>query len=233
MSNNEIVRIKKAYAKREKSGKTKLYSLLNKSALYLYHQREKAILETLASQGIENLSDKKILDVGCGVGGVLRDFVKYGTDPSNCFGIDLLPDRIEKAKKLSPNMHFICGNAEKLPYGDKEFDLILTFTVFSSILDNTMKQNIAKEMLRVLKPEGIILWYDYFRDNPKNPDVRGVKKKEIYELFPNCSIYLKRVTLAPPIARLIAPRSFLLCYLLEKIPLLRTHYLGVIRKKND
>jgi ubiquinone/menaquinone biosynthesis C-methylase UbiE len=94
-----------------------------------------------------------------------------------------------------------------------------------------MKQRIAKEMLRVLKPLGIILWYDFHMNNPRNPDVRGVKKKEIYELFPDCDIRLKRVTLAPPLARAIAPYSWLACYILEKIPLLRTHYLGVIRKR--
>jgi len=55
-------------------------------------------------------------------------------------------------------------------------------------------------------------------NNPKNPDVRGVKKREIYKLFQNCNIVLKRITLALPLARLIAPWSFPLCYLLEKFP---------------
>jgi hypothetical protein len=67
-------------------------------------------------------------------------------------------------------------------------------------------------------------------NNPKNPDVRGVKKKEIYEHFPDSEIYLKRITLAPPLTRIIAPYSWLVCYLLEKIKFLNTHYLGVIRK---
>ena len=48
-------------------------------------------------------------------------------------------------------------------------------TVFSSTLDRRMRQNIAREMLRVLKPEGIVLWYDYHVNNSRNPDVRGVK----------------------------------------------------------
>lgn len=93
-----------------------------------------------------------------------------------------------------------------------------------------MKANIAKEMLRVLKPEGIILWYDYYISKPTNPDVKGVGKKEIKRLFPNCSFHFKQAILAPPLARVIAPYSPLLCYLLEKIPFLCTHYLAVIRK---
>ncbi|MDI6792500.1 MAG: hypothetical protein QME81_06490 [bacterium] len=47
-----------------------------------------------------------------------------------------------------------------------------------------MRQRIASEMLRVLKPDGI-LWYDFHMDNPKNTDVKGVKKKEVKQLFPN------------------------------------------------
>ena len=34
----------------------------------------------------------------------------------------------------------------------------------------------------------------------------------------------------PPLARVLAPYSYLACYLLEKFPLLCTHYLGAIRK---
>ncbi|MEZ4529091.1 MAG: hypothetical protein R2941_24530 [Desulfobacterales bacterium] len=68
-------------------------------------------------------------------------------------------------------------------------------------------------------------------NNPKNPDVRGVKAEEIYELFPDCQITLTRTTLAPPLARAIAPYSTLLCQILEKIPLLCTHYMGIIRRE--
>lgn len=93
-----------------------------------------------------------------------------------------------------------------------------------------MKQNIAKEMLRVLKPNGIILWYDYFISKPTNPDTRGVRRKEIEGLFPNCTFDFHRINLAPPITRLIALRSFLLCYMLELIPWLRTHYIVAIKK---
>jgi hypothetical protein len=94
-----------------------------------------------------------------------------------------------------------------------------------------MKENIASEMLRVLKADGTIIWYDYYVNNPWNPDVRGVKKKEIQELFPNCVLSLKRVTLAPPIVRILGPFSTLLCLILDKVPLLRSHYLGMIRRK--
>ena len=69
-------------------------------------------------------------------------------------------------------------------------------------------------------------------NNPNNQEVLGVKKKEIYELFPNCEIFLNSITLAPPITRLIAPYSYLACYLLKKLKIFNTHYVGIIKKRH-
>jgi ubiquinone/menaquinone biosynthesis C-methylase UbiE len=170
--------------------------------------------------------------VGCGSGGVLRNFIKYGATPENLYGMDLLTDRIEIAKKTSPNINFKCGNAGKMSYVDNSFDIVLFFTVFTSIFDPNMKKQLAFEALRVIKPNGFILYYDYKFNNPKNSDVKGVSKKEIVSLFPNCTFNFTLTTLAPPLARTIAPYSWLLCYLLEKIPILRTHYLVTIQKNS-
>lgn len=106
----------------------------------------------------------------------------------------------------------------------------MQFTVFTSILDESIKKNIATEMLRVVKTQGIIIWYDYYVNNPKNHDVKKVRKEEIYNLFSNCEIHLKRITLAPSLARAIAPCSMLTCYFLEKLIIFNTHYLGIIKK---
>ena len=191
---------------------------------------DRATIDALRESGFEDLKEKRILDVGCGTGGVLRDLVKYGAKPEHCCGIDLLADRIDAARSLSPNMSFYCGNAESLHHESGYFDIIISFTLFTSILDQAMKINVAREMLRVLKSGGIVLWYDYHINNPWNPDTRGLAKSEIVQLFSGCDIVLERTTLAPPVARAIAPRSFLACFFLEKIKLFDTHYIGYIRK---
>jgi hypothetical protein len=68
-------------------------------------------------------------------------------------------------------------------------------------------------------------------DNPKNQDVRGIKSSEIHELFPEFSIDLWRITLAPPLARKIPKPMLPFLYpLLSAIPILRTHYLGLFLK---
>jgi ubiquinone/menaquinone biosynthesis C-methylase UbiE len=157
----------------------------------------------------------------------------YGALPENLYGIDLLEDKIAEAQRLQPNLNLTWGNAEQLPYQDAFFDIVLQFTVFTSILDAAMTKNLAREMLRVLKPKGIIVWYDFFVGNPSNPDVRGVGRREIRRLFPRCGTLMSRVTLAMPLARAVDPRSALLAYLLQGIPLLCTHYLGVIQPSSS
>lgn len=105
--------------------------------------------------------------------------------------------------------------------------------MFSSILDPRMKQRIAQEILRVLRVGGAILWLDFFFNNPNNPDVRGVGRKEIRSLFPDCIAEVRRVNLAPPLVRLLAPRSWLLCDFLSGLAFLDTHYLGLFRMKHE
>jgi ubiquinone/menaquinone biosynthesis C-methylase UbiE len=121
----------------------------------------------------------------------------------------------------------------RLDYQNETFDLVLQSTVFTSVLDIRMKTQIAGEMCRVLRPNGLIFWYDYHMDNPRNPDVKGVKLREIKALFSNCEVRMKRITLAPPITRAIAPYSWLGCFVLSKVPWLCSHYIGVIRKQHQ
>ena len=226
----EEARIRTAYAKREEADAR--YSWFSAGYQFMVQQRERRLLALLRRYDCKNLAAKKILDVGCGTGQWLDDFIKWGAWPENITGIDLLPDRVTRARRLcSPAVRIQCASAAELPFSDARFDLVLQATVFTSILDPDLKRRVANEMMRVVKPEGLILWYDYHVNNPWNHDVRGVKRQEIAQLFPGCRIELERITLLPPLARVLARYSYLGCYLLEKLPPLCTHYLGVIRKR--
>jgi ubiquinone/menaquinone biosynthesis C-methylase UbiE len=192
---------------------------------------ERRLLDALKRHAMTPLTAKHILEIGCGNGHWLREFIKWGATPENLAGIDLLAERIAQACRLSPpGINLRRGNAEELDFADRSFDIVLQATVFTSILDRALKKKIATEMLRVLKPNGVVLWYDFRVDNPRNPDVRGIAKAEIDELFSGCQITLERITLAPPLLRALAPYSWLGSYLLSAVPWACSHYLGTIRK---
>jgi ubiquinone/menaquinone biosynthesis C-methylase UbiE len=225
----EEARIRAAYAKREKDDAR--YSWFNPAYQLMIRECERRILARLKQIGFADLQSKSVLEIGCGRGYWLREFVKWGARPENVTGIDLLMDRVVQARELCPaGVRVHCGSASDLPFRSEHFDIVFQSTVFTSILDINLKRKAADEMVRVLKREGLIIWYDYHVNNPWNKDVRGVKRREIHKLFPNCRIDLERITLLPPLARFLAPYSYLTCYLLENVPLLCTHYLGVIRK---
>ena len=230
MINKEESAVLTRYKKRKEQGSGAKYSVFARGHLYIQWTIERELLKKLAAHGITNFRDTRILEVGCGAGDWLRDFVSYGADPSYLHGIDLIEERLETARYLSPNISFKKCNAEQIPYPDKHFDIVFQAVVFTSILDSETKKKIADEMLRVLKDDGLIIWFDFRYNNPRNPDVKGIKKDEVLSLFNGCTLDFKSIVLAPPITRLLEKYSTLACYLPEKLPFLRTHYLTVIKK---
>jgi len=222
-------RLKDAYQRRRTLPHSR-YSLLNPAYLFMQQSRQRAMTAIFSELSINDFSKLKILDVGCGNGGLLSDLLQYGAISQNLYGIDLLSERVARTKNILPFSDIRLGNATALPWPDTSFDIAVQFTVFTSILEPKIKQQTAAEILRVLKPGGFLLWYDFHMDNPSNPDVKGVGRHEISTLFPGCKSHFKRITLAPPLSRMIAPYSIVCCQLLEKICLLNTHYIGYIRK---
>jgi SAM-dependent methyltransferase len=229
----EEARLKAAYDRRDPVVDSRRYSYFHPGTLLVAQERERLVLAALKQWGLEGWNGKKVLDVGCGAGGWLRQFLRWGAQPESVVGVDLLPERIAAARHVLPSsVALYCESAAKLRFPDATFDLVWQSTVFSTILEAQLKQQIAREMVRVLKPTGLILWIDFFAPNPKNQDVKGVAKSEIRGLFPDCDIRFRRVTLAPPLVRILAPRSWLLCSLLSAIRVLNTHYFAVIRRKS-
>ena len=189
---------------------------------YYYAQLTKAVAEILVT-----IRGCSVLDIGCGDGTWLKLFHDLGAE--KLAGIELRKGPYTAAARNLPEAELVCGSAHQLPWPDAHFDVVSQFVVFTSILDWELRQRIAAEMLRVVKPSGVILWYDFRVNNPCNPNVRGVGKGEIAALFPFAELQLRSLILAPPLARVIVPRSPSLASALERIPFLRTHYLGVIK----
>lgn len=225
---DDLDRLKHEYADRQVRLKgSDIYSGLNPSYLFAIQQRERATIDLFRRIGLTSLSHKRILEIGCGRGDVIQQMMFHRIESQQVHGAELLFDRLIDARKRFSGANFVSADAQHLPYADHQFDFVLQYTVFSSILDDQIKQNIAREMVRVVKPSGIILWYDFWL-NPTNRQTKGIRLVEIRRLFPNCELLSRRVTLAPPIARKLVPISWTLSLLLENLRLLNTHYLVAI-----
>ncbi|HWM90800.1 MAG TPA: class I SAM-dependent methyltransferase [Thermoanaerobaculia bacterium] len=225
---SEADRILEELRRREREVSAGFYDLDRPANLFLRHGQERALCKALEDSGLLPLAGRRILEVGCGSGNWLEILERFGAE--HLSGIELDPERAARAADRFPGADIRTGDASRLPWGDGGFDIVLQSTVFSSILDPGMRKAVASEMLRVLAPGGAILWYDFFMDNPSNPHVRGIRRREIAALFPGCRVVLRRATLAPPLARRIVPVSWTLAALLESLRVLDTHYLGVIRR---
>lgn len=227
---SEVERIKQVYRGYREEGRQSLWRLENPGNAMIYRERQQTLQALLDEAGFLPLTHLKVLEIGCGSGGVLATLLEWGALPENLYGVDLLADRIDEARTRYPGMHFECANAESLPYEDQTFDLVLFFTVFSSILDQSMRQNVARESLRVLKKTGAILWYDFRYNNPANPNVRGMTIADIRRLFPDSQMTLRTITLLPPLARRLGKTTPWLYPELSKVSFLRSHYAGLIYK---
>lgn len=228
----EIERIEAVYSTR---GYDTDSDYRDSNPVYLHRMQsiERETLSALNAAGLErNLSDLRVLDFGCGNGLWFGRWIAWGATPSNLAGVDLRASAIEMAESVLPQCCFKVMPQGRVPFPDSSFDVVCQNVVFSSILDDGIRKVAASEMIRVLKPGGIILWCDFTFDNPRNPHVRRVTLREIKELFPGVEIVvMKRVVLAPPIARQVVRRSWLLTDILESgIPFLRTHIFAALRK---
>jgi len=74
------------------------------------------------------------------------------------------------------------------------------------------------------------MWYDFTVNNPRNRDVRGVPVTRIRELFPEGKLRVRRLTLAPPLARAITRVHPRLYPVLNTCVWLRTHVLAWVEK---
>src|SRR5207245_2608668 len=135
----EISRIRAAYERRGHVVPRDRYSFFKEENFLLHVELLREMLRFLRRFQHTELDQKRVLDIGCGTGFWLRQLIQWGARPTNLFGVDLLEERIQKAKDLCPRgITLQCEDASNLRFEDGTFDLVLQFTVFTSILDTEM-----------------------------------------------------------------------------------------------
>jgi ubiquinone/menaquinone biosynthesis C-methylase UbiE len=224
----EIERIREEYGSRARTIPADRYAWHRPENQYSQASIARVCTRLLEHGGAFPLARASIADIGCGHGQWLLEFLQWGARAANLHGIDILAERLAYAHERLPGASLHLGDARDLPWPDGSFDLVTQFLAFSSILDAEVQRDVAAEMLRVVRPGGHILWYDCRRSNPARAAVRGLDRNHVRRLFPSCSITFVDTTLAPPVSRLVARRSWAIASILESLPFACTHLAALI-----
>lgn len=199
---SEAEKIKQRYQTRESNPTVAKNTSNTLFSDYIIKERE-LIYSKIISNNFKNTTNIELIEIGAGSGANLSNFNKLGIPYKNIYANELIEERTKLLIGNYPEITIFSGDANKIDF-KKKFDIVFQSTVFTSILDSELKKQLANKMFEILKPNGIVLWYDFTYDNPNNKDVKGVSKKEIIRLFPKAKkITFYKVTLAPPIGRRI------------------------------
>ena len=117
-----------------------------------------------------NATSKFILDIGCGCGGAAIHLIKnHGA--KSVLGIDVEPLVVKRAEEIAAKQglsnlaQFRCVKPGPLDIPDESVDLVFSKEVFLHISN---KDDLMKDIHRVLKPNGLVAVSDWMRidDNP-------------------------------------------------------------------
>ncbi len=102
-------------------------------------------------------SGERILDIAAGTGTSSVALAKSGAE---VIALDFSQGMVDEGRRRHPELQFVQGDAEKLPFADAEFDAV----TISFGLRNVQHPEVAvAEMLRVLKPGGRLVICEFSR----------------------------------------------------------------------
>lgn len=148
-----------------------------------YHQSyEKVVTDSIAFSGLKHdffleaklrrlavfftrhfgQAKPSLLDVGCGVGRMHGGLLRLCSQVS---GTDSSPDCLHRAKADNPDVSYVPGHGDILPFADASHDVVLAVCVLHHVPLNKRSSMLA-EMHRTLRPGGFVVIIEH---NPWNP----------------------------------------------------------------
>jgi len=110
-----------------------------------------------------------VMDAGCGSGSLAVD-VKKAFPNISLYAVDADPKILtiaeKKSRKKNQQIHFREAFLQKLPFPDNYFDVVYSSLVFHH-LNSDIKKEAMKEILRILKKNGLFLLVDFGKPNSK------------------------------------------------------------------
>ena len=108
----------------------------------------------------QKIKDKNILEIGCSYGFYAK---LYSQNALEYCGIDISNEAIKKAQMLNiKNAEFLCTDAHEIPKNDMEFD----FVIVNGLLHHLDLLTALKEIHRVLKNDGYLIFREPLGTNP-------------------------------------------------------------------
>lgn len=236
----KLEKISQYYINYESTIPNNYWSVLHPSVYLGRQMRQRAIIKILSdNMNMDEIKNKVLLEIGSGEGRNLLEMIYLGISPEKIIANDLVSDRLKASMEILPtSIKYMAGDANNLNIEENSIDIVYQSTVFTSITDDKMKQELAKTMLKWVKPAkmgGGILWFDFIHGKTSN--TKGIKLKEIKQLFPNTKITAYRTYLDNNICRVIeriSPRLLIWVYpILHTLPFLRSHYICWIQKDDN
>lgn len=223
----DLEAIRSTYRRYETEGRSRLWDPTNPGYARMIRDREAALVElvrrSLPEQG------GRVLDLGAGDGSLAKVIQRAGMPIQRWVGVDLDPAALAAASAAIPWGDFFEASADRLPFGDAAFDVVVASTLFSSLPSRGLEEGVVGEIARVLRPGGWLVWYDLRYRNPVNPSVHGLSRDDLRSLFPDWTMELDSMTLLPPLARRLGPLTGALYGPLHALPFLRSHLIGRLR----
>ena len=117
---------------------------------------------------------ERVLDLGSGAGTDSLVATRMVGSEGSVTGIDMTPEMLDKARRSAAemgaaNVQFVEGEAEKLPFADASFDVVISNGVIDLIPD---KDAAFSELYRVLTPGGRIQVADVTIQKPVSEEGR-------------------------------------------------------------
>jgi ubiquinone/menaquinone biosynthesis C-methylase UbiE len=120
-----------------------------------------AVASLISSAGEDAVRDARIgpgddvLDVACGCGNATIPAAATGACVT---GLDITPELLEVGRSLAPEVTWIEGDAQALPFADASFDAVLSVFGCMFAPDQALA---ASELRRVLRPGGELRFYEH------------------------------------------------------------------------
>ncbi len=128
----------------------------------------------------------RLLDVACGTGRTLHQ-IAVAHPTMRLTGIDLSPAYVRLARRRLEDISELTlavENAEAMPWSDASFDILTSVYLFHELPSNA-RRNVAREMLRVVRPGGLVVIEDsaQLSDSPEIGTALHEFPREFHEPF--------------------------------------------------